>query len=178
MPFRWPTKRSSTVVSGASRFRCSEDVTSATHGGRTVLLDLRSESFFSIDELGLRIWSAIGRNASVDEIVARLRDPTTASTLSSALGMPREEVATALGEMSNRVEAVRDNPAQAAAEVRNGVSNLAARARANLSQTAAQVQPEATTSAWVAFGALLLSLLAAIAGAAVGRRGVVRRVSA
>jgi hypothetical protein len=125
----------------------------------------------AVDEQGMSA-------GSVDQIVARLRDPTTASTLSSALRMPREEVATALNETSNRVEAVRDNPAQAAAEVRNGISNLAAQARTNMSQTAAEVQPEATTTAWLAFGALLLSLLAAIAGAAVGRRGVVRRVSA
>ena len=37
-------------------------------------------------------------------------------------------------------------------------------------------QPEATATAWLTFAALVLSLLAAIIGAAVGRRGVVRRV--
>jgi hypothetical protein len=92
--------------------------------------------------------------------------------------MPREEVSAALNETSSRVETVRDDPARAAAEVRSGMSNLAARARENLSQAAASAQPEATTTAWVAFAALVLSLLAAIAGAAVGRRGVVRRVEA
>jgi hypothetical protein len=115
---------------------------------------------------------------SVDEMLARLRDPNTASTLSSVLGMPREEVATALNDTSSRVEAARADPARAAAEVRSGLSDLASRARQNLSQTAANVQPEATTTAWVAFAALVLSLLAAIAGAAVGRRGVVKRVAA
>ena len=88
MPFRWPSKRSSVaVVSGSSRFHRSDDVTSATHGGRTVLLDLRSESFFSIDELGLRIWNAIGRNASIDEIVAEL-----AAVYDAAESVIREDV--------------------------------------------------------------------------------------
>jgi ABC-type transport system involved in multi-copper enzyme maturation permease subunit len=114
---------------------------------------------------------------SVDEMLARLRDPGTASTLSSVLGMPREEVTTALNETSSRVEAARSDPAQAAAAVRSGMSDLASRARQNLSQAAAEAKPEATTTAWVAFAALVLSLLAAIAGAAAGRRGVVKRVT-
>jgi ABC-type transport system involved in multi-copper enzyme maturation permease subunit len=114
---------------------------------------------------------------SVDEMLARLRDPNTASTLSTALGMPRDQVAAALNETSSRVEAVRNDPARAAAEVRSGLSNLASRARENLSQAAANVKPQATATAWVAFAALILSLLAAIAGAAVGRRGVVKRVT-
>jgi ABC-type transport system involved in multi-copper enzyme maturation permease subunit len=116
-------------------------------------------------------------SGSVDEILARLRAPETASTLSSALGMPREQVASSLNDISSRVEASRDNPAQAAAAVRSGLTDLAAGARQNISQAAAEAKPEATTTAWVAFAALLLSLLAAIGGAAVGRRNVVNRVS-
>ncbi len=109
-------------------------------------------------------------SGSVDEILARLRAPETASTLSSALGLPREQVSSSLNDISSRVEASRDNPAQAAAAVRSGLMNLAASARQNISQAAAEAKPEATTTAWVAFAALLLSLLAAIGGAAVGRR--------
>ena len=41
---------------------------------------------------------------------------------------------------------------------------------------AAQVQHTVSTTAWVSFGALVLSLLAAIAGAAAGRRGVEKKV--
>jgi hypothetical protein len=41
---------------------------------------------------------------------------------------------------------------------------------------AAQVQHAVSTTAWVSFGALVLSLLAAIAGAAAGRRGVEKKV--
>jgi hypothetical protein len=41
---------------------------------------------------------------------------------------------------------------------------------------AAEVQRAVSATAWVSFGALVLSLLAAIAGAAVGRRGVEKKV--
>jgi len=37
------------------------------------------------------------------------------------------------------------------------------------------VKPEATATAWLTFAALLLSLFAAMLGAAAGRRGVIRR---
>jgi hypothetical protein len=124
----------------------------------------------AIDERGMS-------SGSVDEILSRLRDPQTASTVATATGMSREEATSALNEMSQRVEAARNDPAQAADEARRGLSDLAARARQNLAQTAAEVQPEVSTTAWLTFAALVLSLLAAIAGAAVGRRGVVGRVT-
>jgi ABC-type transport system involved in multi-copper enzyme maturation permease subunit len=127
-------------------------------------------SIGAMDEQGMT-------QGSVDDMLARLRDPSTAGTLSAVLGMPREEVSAALNETSGRVEAARSDPARAAAEVRSGMSDLMSRARQNLSQAAASAQPEATTTAWLAFAALVLSLLAAIAGAAVGRRGVVKRVN-
>jgi len=62
------------------------------------------------------------------------------------------------------------DPARAGAEVRQNMSNLAAQARQNLSTTAAQAKPEATKTAWITFGALVLSLLTAVIGAMVGRR--------
>jgi hypothetical protein len=124
----------------------------------------------SIDEQGLS-------SGNVDQMVARLRDPQTASTVASALNMPRGEVSAALNDVSSRVEAARDNPQQAAAEVRRGVSELAARAKQNLAQTAANAQPQASATAWLTFVALVLSLLAAIFGAAMGRRGVEKRVT-
>lgn len=40
--------------------------------------------------------------------------------------------------------------------------------------TAVQVKPEVTAGAWLAFAALVVSLLAAIGGAAVGRRSVLK----
>jgi ABC-type transport system involved in multi-copper enzyme maturation permease subunit len=81
----------------------------------------------------------------------------------------------ATGEATSRTEAARGDPAQAAAQIGSDVDDLASRATQNGS--AAQVQPRVAMSAWITFGALLLSLIAAIAGAAVGRRGVVGRVS-
>jgi hypothetical protein len=116
-------------------------------------------------------------SGSVDEILSRLRDPQTAQVVASATGMSQEEATDALNRTSQRVEAARNDPARAAAEARSGLSELGARAKENISRTAAEVQPEATTTAWLSFAALLLSLIAAIAGAAVGRRGVVRRVT-
>ncbi len=116
-------------------------------------------------------------SGSVDEILTRLRDPQTAQVVASATGVSQQEAADALNRTSQRVEAARNDPARAAAEARSGLSELAARAKQNISRTAAEVQPEATTTAWLSFAALLLSLCAAIAGAAAGRRGVVRRVT-
>jgi hypothetical protein len=116
-------------------------------------------------------------SGSVDEIQARLRDPQTAAMVARATGMSQQEASTELSQLSQRVEAARDNPQQAAAEVRQGLGDLTARVRANISQAATEAKPEATTTAWVAFFALLLSLLAAIGGAAAGRRQVVGRVT-
>jgi len=117
-------------------------------------------------------------SGSVDQIVTRLRDPQTVSTVASTLGLPRDEVRTSLEDTATRVEAARDNPQQAAAEVRNGLSDLGARAKQTLSRTATAAQPKASATAWLTFVGLVLSLLAAMAGAAMGRRGVVNRVNA
>jgi hypothetical protein len=129
------------------------------------------------EAVGSSVSDANLSEGSVDQMLARLRDPQTASTLASAMQLPREEVATALTDTATRVEASRDNPAQAAAEVRTGLTELASRAKQNLSQVAAEAQPEASASAWLTFVALVASLLAAVAGASMGRRGVVHRVS-
>ncbi|HKU89972.1 MAG TPA: hypothetical protein VJP84_09260 [Steroidobacteraceae bacterium] len=44
------------------------------------------------------------------------------------------------------------------------MASLTAQAKANLSQTAAEVEPEATTTAWLTFAAMVLSLIACIFG--------------
>jgi hypothetical protein len=113
----------------------------------------------------------------VDQMIARLNDPQTSSAVAIALNLPRPEVSTALNKVRQRVEASRDNPQQAVAEVRGGISDLASRAKQNVAQTAAQAQPQASATAWLTFVALVLSLLAAIFGAAAGRRGVMKRVA-
>jgi hypothetical protein len=109
----------------------------------------------------------------VQQMVGRLNDPQTARTIATATGMSEEEVRQQLGQLAGRVEAVRDNPQQAASEVRQGVSQLMARAKQQLPAVAANAQESATKAAWITFAAMLISLLAAIAGSMVGRRRVV-----
>jgi hypothetical protein len=111
-------------------------------------------------------------SGSVDQMIQRLKDPKTAEQIAAASGMPASEVQATLGETARRVENNRSNPTQAALEAKNGVAQLMEKAKSSgaLQQKAEEVKPEATRAAWVAFGALLLSLLAAVIGAMAGRR--------
>ena len=109
---------------------------------------------------------------SVDQVVQRLRDPQTAQRVASATGLPPAEVESTLNDTAQRVESNRDNPAQAAAEAKQGVAQLYDKAKSSgaLTQKAQEVKPQAARAAWITFGALLLSLLAAVIGAMLGRR--------
>ena len=111
-------------------------------------------------------------SGDVSQIAARLRDPQTAQNIASATGLPQSEVQATLGSTAQRVEAAKDDPAQAAAEARKGVQELYAKARDSgaIQKKAQQAQPAATRTAWITFGALVLSLLTAILGAMAGRR--------
>ena len=111
-------------------------------------------------------------SGSVDQIVQRLKDPKTAQQIASVTGMPQSEVQATLSETAQRVENNRDNPTQAAAEAKAGVAQLMDKAKSSgaLEQKAEEVQPQASRAAWIAFGALVLSLLAAVLGAMSGRR--------
>ena len=113
----------------------------------------------------------------VDQMLQRLRDPRTAGTVSAATGIPRPEVDTRLADIAQRVEAARDNPEQAAREVRQGVEQVVARAREQLPVVAERVRDEATTAAWSTLAAMLLSFIAAVGGAMLGRRQVAARVA-
>lgn len=113
----------------------------------------------------------------VDQILARLNDPGTARTIAGATGIPEQEVSSTLRDVTQRVEAARDNPEQAAAEVRRGTQQLMDRARQELPAVAERVQEGATKTAWATFAAMAISLIAAIAGAMLGRKRVVRRLS-
>lgn len=115
-------------------------------------------------------------SGDVDQILARLKDSRTVSTVATATGMPEQEVRSTLDEIAQRVDAARDNPEQAAAEVRSGAERLMARAREQLPATAERVQGGAAKTAWITFGAMLLSLLAAIGGAMVGRKRAAKRL--
>lgn len=64
--------RTATAPTASARFRQSLSVTSVAHGDKTVLLDSRSEQFFSLDETGREIWEMIGVPRTNGEIVAAL----------------------------------------------------------------------------------------------------------
>jgi hypothetical protein len=112
----------------------------------------------------------------VDQILARLNDPRTVSTVATATGMSEQEVRTTLSDIAQRVEAARNNPQQATAEVRAGVQRMMAQARQNLPAAAQRVQEGAAKTAWITFAAMLVSLIAAIAGAMVGRKRAAQRL--
>jgi hypothetical protein len=111
-------------------------------------------------------------SGGVDQILQRLKDPKTAQQIASATGMQQSEVQASLSETAQRVENSRDNPTQAAAEAKQGMTQLMERAKSSgaLQQKAEELQPQASKAAWITFGALLLSLLAAVLGAMAGRR--------
>ncbi len=115
-------------------------------------------------------------SGDVDQILARLNNPRTVSTVATATGMSEQDVRSTLGDIAQRVEAARDNPEQAAAEVRSGIERLLAQARQQLPAAAERVQDTAAKTAWITFGAMLISLIAAIAGAMVGRKRAARRL--
>jgi len=111
-------------------------------------------------------------SGNVDQILQRLRDPNTAQQIAQATGMQQNEVQQSLQTTAQRVETSRDNPGQAAAEAKQGMSQLMEKAKSSgaLQQKAEEVKPAVSKTAWITFGALVLSLLLAIIGAMVGRR--------
>ena len=111
-------------------------------------------------------------SGSVDQILQLLRDPRTAQQIAQASGMQQREVEAALNDTAQRVEASRDNPTRAAAEAKQGMAQLMEKAKSSgaLEQKAEEMKPGATRAAWITFGALLLSLVAAVLGAMSGRR--------
>lgn len=116
-------------------------------------------------------------SGSVDQILQRLKDPKTAQQIASATGMEQGEVQSSLSGTAQRVEQNRDEPAKAAAEAKAGMGELLQKARASgaLEQKAEEIQPQASRAAWITFGALLLSLLAAVLGAMSGRRKAITK---
>jgi len=119
-------------------------------------------------------------SGSVEQIIQRLKDPKTAEQIASATGIALSEVQATLGETAQRVENNRSNPAQAAAEAKNAMAQLLEKAKSSgaLQQKAEQMKPQATRAAWITFGALLASLLAAVLGAMAGRRNPVKEARA
>jgi len=61
-------------LTGDTSFTVSSDVLFQEVGGETVLLDLASEQYFGLDEIGTRIWTLLVEGKSVDAIVSALLD--------------------------------------------------------------------------------------------------------
>lgn len=127
--------------------------------------------------------AAVGMDATelttgdVSQITSRLRDPTTVQMVASATGMPRAEAQSTLSAIAERIESVRDNPAQVAAEARKGAEEIAAKVAVQAKQAAARAQPYASTSMWSTLLALLLALAAAVGGAMTGRSRVANQLN-
>ena len=119
----------------------------------------------------------VDMSGGVDQILQRLKDPKTAQQIASATGMEQSEVENSLGSTAQRVEQNRNEPAKAAAEAKAGMGELMQKAKSSgaLEQKAEEVQPQASRAAWITFGALLLSLLAAVLGAMSGRRKAITK---
>lgn len=115
-------------------------------------------------------------SGDVDRVLRTLDDPQTAQQIAAATGMDAQEVERNLAELRGRVEAARNDPAQVAAEMRGAAARFADRAKARAQATAGGAKPAASRTAWSTFGALVLGLLAGMAGAAVGRRNAQTRV--
>ena len=124
--------------------------------------------------------SGIDMSGGVDQILQRLKDPSTARQIASATGMQQSEVEATLSETAQRVENNRDNPTQAAAEAKQGMGQLMEKAKSSgaLQQKAEEVKPQVAKAAWITLGALVLSLLAAAFGAMAGRRDPQRMAAA
>lgn len=110
-------------------------------------------------------------SGTIDEMANELRSPELVNRVASVTGLSVTDTRNVLNETASRVEANREDPARAAEEARRGIASLFDRARTSgaLAAQAEEIQPEAASTAWLTFLALLLSLAAACAGAMFGR---------
>jgi hypothetical protein len=119
-------------------------------------------------------------SGTIDEMAGQLRSPELVNEIASITGLSVNETRETLNETATRVQANRGNPVQAAEEARRGVASLFDRARASgaLAAQVEEIQPEAASTAWLTFLALLLSLAAAVSGAMLGRSKAADAVAA
>jgi hypothetical protein len=138
-------------------------------GGATQTLDAVIQTDASIATQGGA--ANIDVAGTVDEMVEQLRSPELVNRVASVTGLSVNETRSVLNDTAMRVEANRNNPTQAAEEAQRGIATLFDRARASgaLEAQAEEIQPEAASTAWLTFLAMLLSLAAAVAGAMFGR---------
>lgn len=119
-------------------------------------------------------------SGTVEQMAEELRSPELVNRVASITGLSVNEVRDTLNDTATRVEANSANPTQAADEARRGVATLFDRARSTgaLAAQAEEIQPEAASTAWLTFVALLLSLAAAVTGAMLGRSRAADAVAA
>jgi hypothetical protein len=103
-----------------------------------------------------------------NQVLAKLDDPATASTLAAATGMSVEEARASLADLRSRVEAVRDDPARVAAEARGYLAQYSERVKQQALAAAATAQRAATIGSWITFGVMVVTFGVAIGGAIVG----------
>jgi hypothetical protein len=115
-------------------------------------------------------------SGDANQIVARLEDPKTTQLVAAATGMSPDEARSTLNGIAQRVQAVRNDPAQALAEAKKGLQDLATRAGQRVERAAAAAQPYASATMWTTLVAMLLALVAAVGGALTGRNQVERRL--
>jgi hypothetical protein len=138
-------------------------------GGATQTLDAVIQTDASIPTQGAV--ANIDVEGTVEEMIEQLRSPELVNRVASVTGLSVNETRSVLNDTATRVEANRNNPTQAAEDAQRGIATLFDRARASgaLEAQAEEIQPEAASTAWLTFLAMLLSLAAAVAGAMFGR---------
>jgi hypothetical protein len=119
-------------------------------------------------------------SGTVEQMAEQLRRPELVNRVASVTGLSVNEVRNTLNDTATRVEGNRSNPTQAAEEASRGVASLFDRARSSgsLVAKAEEIQPEAASTAWLTFVALLTSLAAAVAGSMLGRSKAADAVAA
>ena len=105
----------------------------------------------------------------VNQMLVRLDDPGTATVVAVASGMSQDEGRRMLTEVRQPVEAARSDPPRAVAGARNGLRDVMVRGADGAADTT-------KTTSWAAFGAMVVSLLAAIGGALFGGRCAAARL--
>lgn len=76
-------------------FQVSPDVLEQELDGETVLLDLRSDNYFGLDEVGTRVWQLLRDGKDSEAIVARMVDEFDVE-----IGQLRQDLEALLGELS------------------------------------------------------------------------------
>ena len=88
-------EHSSCAVAG--RYRRTANVAFVRQGGRTILMEPREGTYFSLDEIGGRLWDLLGTEASVDEAAAAIE-----AEYDAPAGVVRADLQGLLLEMERR----------------------------------------------------------------------------